>query len=230
MIDTPSRETIIIVHGTWAAPEEGKTKWYQPDGGSKNETFTTKLDTALAQRGSPARCWAHCGDGQSIFTWTGENSWIGRTRASGAPAAYVSKLQEQGWRCHILGHSHGGNVIADALPEITASARIGGREPGRIAILGTPFIDTMSTLVQKRAERALNTEVLSWIIYTFVMRFAAYHALKNIYEIGLEASLADWQFTSFLIMFGLAVVWPIALSFRRRPKREADWHNFWPPR
>ena len=81
----PAKETVIIVHGTWAAPDLAKRKWYQPvDSRSGEELFTAKLDGALRQRGSLARCWAHCTNGNSIFQWSGENSWTARTHAAAA--------------------------------------------------------------------------------------------------------------------------------------------------
>src|SRR5215469_12366131 len=135
----PAKETVIIVHGTWAAPDPVKRRWYEPvDGRPGGEPFTTKLDAALQERGSPARCWAHCTQGNQIFHWSGDNSWIARTHAAVALADYVAKLRKEGWRCHIVAHSHGGNVAMEALPQIIAAP--GPNEPPyTIVTLGTPF-------------------------------------------------------------------------------------------
>src|SRR5947207_7948101 len=104
-ISEPVKETVIIVHGTFAAPDPAKRRWYQPiDDRPGDEQFVTKLDAALRSRGSPARCWAHCTESNSIFAWSGENSWIARTAAASALADYVTKLRNKGWRCHILAH------------------------------------------------------------------------------------------------------------------------------
>jgi hypothetical protein len=60
-VDASTKETVIIVHGTWAAPELGASRWYQPVYGTPSVGgFVGKLDDALGERGSPARCWAHC--------------------------------------------------------------------------------------------------------------------------------------------------------------------------
>jgi hypothetical protein len=158
-MERPTKETVIIVHGTWAAPEPEKRKWYQPtDGSPSGEPFTVKLDVALQQRGSPARCWAHCQDLNAFFQWSGENSWIARTRAASALAEYVIPLQIEGWRCHIVAHSHGGNVVVEALPQIQAMDGLLEQRGGRIITLGTPFMDTMSPMLQKaeRTRRTLN--------------------------------------------------------------------------
>jgi hypothetical protein len=135
-----AKETVIIVHGTWAAPEPGKGLWYQPVTGvaAAQPLFTAKLDAALQERGSPARCWAHCSRGDQIFQWSGANSWIARTRAASALGNYVAKLQKEGWRCHIVAHSHGGNIVVEALPQIMTAAGANGLL-GKIVTLGTPF-------------------------------------------------------------------------------------------
>jgi hypothetical protein len=117
------KETVIVVHGTWAAPRPGKDSWYHPvKDTSAPEQFTAKLDAGLQKHGSPARCWAHCPLYGPTFQWSGDNSWIARSHAVSALVEYVGKLQSQGWRCHIVAHSHGGNVVIEALPHILAAA------------------------------------------------------------------------------------------------------------
>jgi hypothetical protein len=163
-ISEPIKETVIIVHGTWAAPDPPKRRWYQPiDDWSGDEPFTAKLDAALHKRGSPARCWAHCNVGNPIFSWSGENSWIARTHAAATLADYVTKLRKEGWRCHVVAHSHGGNLVVEALPQM-AVPKSGGL-PGQIVTLGTPFMNTMS-LMLKRAERQENLlEMFYWALF-----------------------------------------------------------------
>jgi hypothetical protein len=164
-----AKETVIIVHGTWAAPMPDKTQWYQePDGASANEGFVSKLDAALQERGSPARCWGHCTKGNPIFQWSGDNSWIARTRAAGALADYVAKLRGEGWRCHIVAHSHGGNVVVEALPQIIA-APSPKKLPGIIVTLGSPFMDTMSPVLKRVALARKIVDLTSWIAFTIIV-------------------------------------------------------------
>jgi hypothetical protein len=168
-MEEPPKETVIIVHGTWAAPEPGKRKWYQPiDDRLGGEPFTAKLDAALQQRGSPARCWAHCTGGNPIFQWSGENSWIARTQAASLLGNYVAKLQSQGWRCHIVAHSHGGNVVVEALPQII-TASDSNKPSSRLVTLGTPFIDTISPLIEKADWQRKNLSMITFILFAFVM-------------------------------------------------------------
>jgi hypothetical protein len=151
-MEEPTKETVIIVHGTWAAPDPENSRWYQRRGGPPaSEGFIAKLDTALQERGSLARCWSHC-QGNQIFQWSGENSWIARTRAASALGEYVTKLQTEGWCCHIVAHSHGGNVVVEALPQFTIN-KPSNVSSGKIVTLGTPFIN--ATLPISRRLRRL---------------------------------------------------------------------------
>lgn len=164
-----AKETVIIVHGTWAAPMPDKIQWYQePDGVSATEGFVAKLDAALQQRGSAARCWAHCTKGNPIFQWSGDNSWIARTRAAGALADYVAKLRGEGWRCHIVAHSHGGNIVVEALPQIIAAPGP-DKSPGMIVTLGSPFMDTMSPVLKRAARVRRILDITSWIAFTLII-------------------------------------------------------------
>src|SRR5262249_24120196 len=148
-MEEAAKETVIIVHGTYAAPKPGASRWYQPiEDVPATEGFITKLNDALQKRGSAARCWAHCSQGDQGFYWTGENKWIDRTRAASELGNYVRKLRNEGWCCHIVAHSHGGNVVLEALPQITTALPSSARL-GKIVTLGTPFMDTMSPILQR---------------------------------------------------------------------------------
>lgn len=75
------RETVIIVHGTWAAPKRDRKAWYElPTADETLSNFATKLNAALMKRGSLARCWAHCTSATPIFSWSGANDWVERAR------------------------------------------------------------------------------------------------------------------------------------------------------
>jgi hypothetical protein len=163
-----ARETVIIVHGTWAAPTPGVVRWYQP---GESGGFVSKLDEALRKRGSPARCWAHCTEGnRTIFHWSGHNNWIKRTRAASALADYVAKLRNEGWRCHIVAHSHGGNVALEALPQITAALH--PEIPyGQIVTLGTPFMDTVSPILKRIGWVREIVSWLTWIAFILITYF-----------------------------------------------------------
>jgi hypothetical protein len=146
----PLKETVIVVHGTWAAPVTDRLNWY--NSGSDTDGFVSKLNSALQARGSSARCWAHCVGLGEAFHWTGENSWVARTRGAESLAEYVTRLRNNGWCCHLVAHSHGGNVVVEALYKIARS--LGGYEHiGKIVTLGTPFIDLITPAIEKDGRR-----------------------------------------------------------------------------
>ncbi|MGY4402841.1 hypothetical protein ACVIYL_003644 [Bradyrhizobium sp. USDA 3315] len=57
-IDELPKETVIVVHGTWAALRPRTTNWWfrTVEAGGNAPSFTAKLDEALEKRGSRARC------------------------------------------------------------------------------------------------------------------------------------------------------------------------------
>src|SRR5215831_11248428 len=188
-----AKETVIIVHGTWAAPEPGVIRWYQPgDGATAAGGFVSKLDAALQKRGSPARCWAHCAQANQIFHWSGENSWIARTQAASELGNYVTKLRNEGWCSHIVAHSHGGNVVLEALPQITTTHSSASH--GKIVTLGTPFMDTMSPILTRVSRNRNYILRISWtviVLYSFLLalvlgRFGYKESVRK-HQAGLQS-------------------------------------------
>ena len=216
------KETVIIVHGTWAAPESGTRRWYQPSGEAPTcESFIAKLDAALQERGSPARCWAHGGQENQIFQWSGENSWIARTCAASALGDYVVGLQRKGWRCHIVAHSHGGNVVLEGLPQIMMAP--GSNELlGKIVTLGTPFMDTMSPILKTARRETMILSVVSWTGFVFVTlgflsvfrnHFLTHHDQGGAYQGWIPGYILDWASYVAMIFLFVSVV---GLFVRRR--------------
>jgi hypothetical protein len=175
-----SKQTVIIVHGTFAAPKPGERRWYQSAEKNCTEGFIAKLDAALADRGSPLRCWAHVEKGVDVFQWSGDNSWIARTGAAYSLADYVTSLQRDGWRCHIVAHSHGGNVVIDALPQICKRAQFDWTMLGRIVTLGTPFIHALPPIFAKseRSRRRVDL-VLGGLLWGIILGVSAFFSLGS---------------------------------------------------
>jgi hypothetical protein len=47
-----------------------QVRWYKiPPDPDKQPNFVSKLNQALEEAGSAARCWAHCKDNSQIFSW-----------------------------------------------------------------------------------------------------------------------------------------------------------------
>ena len=162
-------ETVIVVHGTFAAPEikeedsesnsgpesqsnteqNNKHKsaqeppWYYPEG-----SFCVALDEELEKLGSSARCWKHLDKdmptpeaAKDIFTWDGANSWWSRRVYAKKLKEYLNLLSDAGWVCHVVAHSHGGNLLLNAV-EISDSDPLYYLSPeSKFVTLGTPFFD-----------------------------------------------------------------------------------------
>src|SRR5262245_23964794 len=95
---TPTRETIIVVHGTFAGNPSGPDPaWYAPGG-----SFCAALDVELANRGSIARCWAHVQPGDEYFRWDGANEWLSRLKAGIRLREEIRRLHADGWRVHLV--------------------------------------------------------------------------------------------------------------------------------
>src|SRR5262249_40703384 len=136
------KETVLIIHGTFAAPVQGKPTWYEP-----GSDFCRQLDAELAARGSSARCWAHlddCGEelrkladrDTAYFSWSGANSWLDRSDAARRLLAEISRLGDKGWQWHLVAHSHGGNIALEAFDLDNAP----GSLTGNAVLLGTPVL------------------------------------------------------------------------------------------
>ena len=104
--------------------------------------FSQQLDSLLQEEGSAARCWANLREPRpqaayrlavgptKPFAWTGENSEIARRNGGRALAAQIAAFEDDAnvARYHLVGHSHGGNVILNALRELP-------RAPAKLARL-----------------------------------------------------------------------------------------------
>jgi hypothetical protein len=181
-----SKETIILVHGTFASPSQtGPLKWYQP-----GHDFCTQLDNKLAELGCPARCWAHCPP-EGVFWWSGENSWIARSKAADDLANYLAKYLALGWKCHIVAHSHGGNVVLEALRTLGRhrlqsagfiQSKVHGQLTdeiehwvyGHVVLLGTPILERSDIARVDSDSAAKATSPTDWSAgITFIASIAA---------------------------------------------------------
>jgi hypothetical protein len=117
---------VILVHGTYAAPRPGHRQWYE-----SGSDFCKALDAALVARGVPAQCWGTVDLTAANFSWSGQNDWISRREGAHKLRQLVRSLDG---RCHIVAHSHGGNVALEALEMYP------GFFHGSLTLLGTPLM------------------------------------------------------------------------------------------
>jgi hypothetical protein len=149
------RVLTLIVHGTFAAG----LRWWRP-GDAGAPTFADRLERALARRGLAGTVWTPAlaaGWSCDAFGWSGHNRHEdrvvgGRTLAIqlNALAETLDATDDDPLVVHLVGHSHGGNVVLEALPRLAPCVR-----PGRVVLLGTPLLTFRPTLRIVRLALAL---------------------------------------------------------------------------
>lgn len=135
-----SHTVTFVIHGTYAAT----TRWWRL-GSPDDPTFADRLEQELSSRGMAGTVWRPSLDAgleYASFAWSGLNRHRDRLRAGKKIAANVNDLAErvaataeQPLTANFVAHSHGGNVVLEALPRLNSNVRV-----GRVALLGTPLI------------------------------------------------------------------------------------------
>lgn len=163
---TSDKTATLIIHGTFAKDES----WWRL-GGGRQETFADQLEAALAQRQYSGTVWQpalDAGMSYEAFDWQGGNRH--RERVAGAKklraslAALAEKLgasEESPVRVNFVAHSHGGNVVLEALKRLPENIRI-----GRVVLLGTPLLTTQPAL---RLFRLLVSAAMLGLVSLFLM-------------------------------------------------------------
>ncbi len=143
----PDKQTIVVVHGTQLSKPQksadGKVHWWAP-----GSDFAQAVDKELKAQDLPACCWKHLKPGEEGFAWDGRNNWYSRAVTADRLRDYVRRLTDDGWLVHVVAHSHGGNVVMDAL------TKRGGETldwyKGRICLLGTPVLNRSNEYFKAR--------------------------------------------------------------------------------
>ncbi len=143
---TGMTEPVIVVHGTFAGRVPNSPalprKWWERGG-----SFCERLDGHLRSHGSNARCWSHIVDDQFEYSWSGKNEETARQTASKSLGTYLQTLEQDTKisRFHIVAHSHGGNVVFEAV----AGCGTQLKKLSKVVCLGTPFISRRSQINKK---------------------------------------------------------------------------------
>lgn len=121
-------DIVILIHGTGAAdPDPVTPKWWETE-----SAYARDLQERL---GPDFEVGA---SGQSApFKWNGANSEKDRRRAGRELASRLQKLERDGRRYHLVGHSHGGSVIWHALWQ--SKKRLDGLRSW--TSVGTPYLE-----------------------------------------------------------------------------------------
>lgn len=142
----PPHALTVIVHGTFAS----HLRWWRL-GGDGEGTFADRLEDALARRGLAGTVWKpalDAGWSYDAFGWSGRNRHDARVNGGRTLAIQLNALAETigasdgaPLEVNLIGHSHGGNVVLEALPRLSPFVR-----PGRVVLLGTPLLTFRPTL------------------------------------------------------------------------------------
>ena len=118
----------VMVHGTYAANDENSgSNWWQA-----GSPVSRRLRDLLPGFVRPA-------DEEEVFHWSGENSERARSKAAAKLVSHLRKLEVKGQDYHLVGHSHGGSVIWNAMKLTTLSKRpLKGLRSW--TTVGTPFM------------------------------------------------------------------------------------------
>ena len=149
-------DTFITVPGTGDTEVlADREKWWQT-----GSPFQTALFDQLGLAEHP---------GFTPFSWSGTNSERARRKAARLLIRELRQLDRDGVAFHLIGHSHGGSVIAEAML-IAARRRIRLDSLKSITTIGTPFIEFAFQRIA--ALRILRSIRDSWpLLSSFLLAF-----------------------------------------------------------
>lgn len=169
-------DPVILVHRTFATPCPGQLQWYE-----RGSDFCKALDAALLARDVTARCWPTLEQEAAGFSWNGENDWLSRREAA---QSLHNAIRSFNGHCHIVAHSHGGNVALEALQIDPGSFH------GSLTLLGTPLII-----------RDVRSPRLASLVYTVLGTTMAVGILRQAIE---STAALLWAMVAGVSFYGLA--------------------------
>lgn len=199
-----SDDLVILVHGTYASTEKG---W-----ASRQSEFTLKLLQFYNMQTERNLNF-------TTFSWSGENSLYERQSAAINLAVFLNLNTINHKRIHLIGHSHGGNVIQYALqsyPQLTSD--MWKLKVASWTTIGTPFYRFKGNLKLKDSQ----IRVLSFMFSTtiaVILQFLIY---------GLNSELKAITFFIFFILFVIFERFFDASSIQYRIDRvNSVWKDKW---
>ncbi len=160
-LDSDREAVAIMVHGTFSAADEDEgDRWWQ-----SASDFAQRLQSLLPASVRVAK------EGE-VFHWSGANSERARSKAAANLLRHLHKLEEQGHDYHLIGHSHGGSVIWNALQfSVLVKRPLKGLRSW--TTVGTPFL-------QHRGQGTLSIKNLISLIIGLILLFPATWAPRRL--------------------------------------------------
>lgn len=212
-----SRTVYLSVHGTFdAIANPAEPRWWEP---------TSAFWQAILASSPHGR---RDGTVQS-FVWSGKNSAYEREVAARALVKELNALRKRFDNIHLIGHSHGGNVIEDALERIAWN---GARRPSlsrrpnpskirSVTTLGTPFLNRRESALRKVL--IILTMLLVVGIVLFAVLFAILATALTSAAIDTAAVNANkaklYEVYAVVTLIPLVLLLPLVLLFIR------NWHT-----
>lgn len=148
--------TLITVHGTFASGPDDGNAWWQ-----RGSNFAQLLSGLIEHA-----------DGEfqhEPFGWNGDNSEAARRRAAKRLLARLVELDGRKEDCILIGHSHGGSVVAAALFE----AAVRGKSLPHLKrwiTVGTPFVmHSRNRLLFSRLGQRAKAAYMVFVYLLFIM-------------------------------------------------------------
>lgn len=166
------QEIIVhLVHGTFDPRKPGVPHWADPDG-----IFAAGVRARLPENIRNRVRFAP-------FDWSGENSFEARESAAAGLTEIIDR--PDGRPRFLIGHSHGGTVIADALVAAGAPDVVG------VMTLATPFVARLLEVGEGRLGMAMYAPVLAfWIAFSGMLACAIHQVWFVAGLCGLAAAVS----------------------------------------
>jgi hypothetical protein len=207
-------ETItLVIHGTFAEQAE----WWRL-GSEGQVTFADRLEVELSGRGLSDTVWKPAlqnGFDYPSFSWSGLNRHRDRIRGARLLSSNLNQLaqriqatREAPLTVNFVAHSHGGNVVLEALRHLQKNVRV-----GRIALLGTPLVTTRPAF---RIARFVFSVIMLGILFGSllgVLMYLGYFVFtghpfvsEQLFERGGEIVRSKLDFTPYVLLGPLVII------------------------
>jgi len=138
--DSGATRAIVTVHGTWAGDRDLETpRWWE-----KNSAFCGNLASAMQHERNPVDFHE--------FMWSGENSFLNREAATKALIDFLEPLSKAYNTIDLIAHSHGGNIVANALYDNRKNSREVLARVQNVVSVGTPFFGRRTPFLRRFAK------------------------------------------------------------------------------
>jgi hypothetical protein len=151
--------TIVSIHGTYAAGPEAGDQWWQ-----RGSPFERRLRECIEAT-----------EGAISFQpllWDGHNSEVSRRKAAASLLKRCEELEERAEPYVLIGHSHGGSVISNALL-LASEAKLALPNLMQAVTVGTPFIH----VAKRSALLSIAVPVLLIIVFLVALGAAVSSAI-----------------------------------------------------